>query len=176
MSQADSTGTTITPVQGYPDRGQLLPDFVLTSSEGEPTQISDYRGRSNLVLALADEPDGGYLGEMARRHAEFLEEEAKVAAIFQCSWKRARLIKDQQQLPFLVLADGDGTVYRSLGALTPAGKLAPAVYITDRFGETFAAYRTADGQPVPSTDELLEWLRFINRQCPECFPSEWPAQ
>jgi peroxiredoxin len=125
---------------------------------------------------LAGKPDGGHLAEMARRHAEFLEEEAKVVAIFQCPWRQAKLIKDRQELPFLVLADEDGRVYRSLGALTPAGNQAPAVYITDRFGEVFAAYRTGEGQPVPSADETLEWLRFINRQCPECFPSEWTAQ
>lgn len=176
MSQAESSGPTIAPAQSYPDRGHLLRDFVLTSSEGEPTQISNYRGRGNLVVVLAGELEGGHLAEMARRHAEFLEEEAKVVAIFQCPWKQAKLIKHRQELPFLVLADEDGRVYRSLGALTPEGKLAPAVYVTDRFGEVFAACRTADGQRVPITDEVLEWLRFINRQCPECFPSEWPVQ
>jgi peroxiredoxin len=176
MSQAESSGPTIAPAQCYPDRGHLLRDFVLTSSEGEPTQISNYRGRGNLVVVLASELEGGDLTEMAQRHAEFLEEEAKVVAIFQCPWKQAKLIQHRLELPFLVLADEDGRVYRSLGALTLEGKLAPAVYVTDRFGEVFAAYRTADGQRVPSTDEMLGWLRFINRQCPECFPSEWPAQ
>ena len=146
---SDPSGHAIALSPSYPDRGQLLPDFVLASSQGEPTQISDYRGRSNLVMISVGEPDDSPLAEIARRHAEFPEEEAKIAAIFQCPWKQAQLIKQRQQLPFLVLADEDGRVCRSIGTLTPAGKLAPAVYITDRFGEVFAAYRTAEGQPHP---------------------------
>jgi len=47
--------------------------------------------------------------------------------------------------------------------------------ITDRFGEVFAVYRAAEGQAMPSVREIVEWLSFINSQCPECSPPEWPA-
>ncbi|HSB75204.1 MAG TPA: hypothetical protein VLC12_06095, partial [Terriglobales bacterium] len=62
-----------------------------------------------------------------------------------------------------------------LGALDARGAPRLAVYITDRFGQVFAAFRTGLGEPAPGVDDILGWLEFINRQCPECFPPEWPA-
>jgi hypothetical protein len=45
----------------------------------------------------------------------------------------------------------------------------------DRFAEVFGAYRSRDGQSLPTTAEVLSWLEFINSQCPECEPPEWPV-
>jgi hypothetical protein len=36
-------------------------------------------------------------------------------------------------------------------------------------------YRTRDGQVLPKVAEILSWLEFVNSQCPECDPPEWPA-
>jgi len=74
-----------------------------------------------------------------------------------------------------VLADDDnGRVHRQLGALGSQGDDAAAVYVTDRFAEVFGAYRTSEGQPLPGIADILNWLEFINAQCPECEPPEWP--
>lgn len=59
--------------------------------------------------------------------------------------------------------------------LTNCGYPAAAIYIADRFGESFAAYRAADGQAMPDVHEIVTWLAFINSQRPECSPLEWPA-
>jgi hypothetical protein len=37
----------------------------------------------------------------------------------------------------------------------------------DRYGEVYAAYRLEGDTVPPTTEELLEWLRFIELQCPE---------
>ena len=42
-----------------------------------------------------------------------------------------------------------------------------AIYVIDRFDEVFAVYRAAEGQAMPSAWEIVEWLSFINSQCPE---------
>jgi hypothetical protein len=74
-----------------------------------------------------------------------------------------------------VLADQDGRIHRQAGAIGPHGQEAAAVYVTDRFGEVFGVYRTSDGQPLPGVADILSWLEFVNSQCPECEPPEWPA-
>ena len=67
-------------------------------------------------------------------------------------------------------------MHREFGAADEAGRPAPAVYITDRYGEVFGSYRSAGGQALPKLEEILDWLAFINSQCPECEPPEWPLE
>jgi hypothetical protein len=70
--------------------------------------------------------------------------------------------------------DPDGEIHRLLGASDAAGNLAPTIYVTDRFGEIFAAFHNAKAAALPSPAEIIRWLEFINQQCEECSPPEWP--
>ncbi|MGH9508717.1 MAG: peroxiredoxin family protein [Terriglobales bacterium] len=172
--QAIATGSTDLPRRGY-----LLRDFCLRSTEGKEIRISDYRGRGNLVVIAAGLCHDGValplIQDLASRHAEVLEEEAWVLLILHCSVHRAALLRQQHQLPFVVLADEEGRVHRQLGAMGEDGRLGPAVYVADRFAEVFAAFRLACGEQLPDGGQIVGWLDFVNRQCPECFPPEWPA-
>ncbi len=175
LQDADSAA----PRPGYPVRGQVLRDFVLPSAAGKRVQLSDCRGRANLVIVLAgargSQPQLELLRQLASRHAAILEQETQVIAVLCCPREQAQAIKERAQLPFVVLADSEGAVHRSLGALDRSGVPRLAVYVTDRYGEVFAAWHTVAGDASPTTQEILEWLEFINRQCPECFPPEWPV-
>lgn len=53
MLQAEIAGRAILRPEGHPEKGNVLPDFELPSSRGQPVLASAYRGRSNLVLILA---------------------------------------------------------------------------------------------------------------------------
>lgn len=178
MTQAQFAGADDSEPH-YPGRGHLLRNFALLSAAGRQVQFADYRGRANLVLVLAgaqgSEPELGLLTELVSRQAEILEQEAQVIAVLYCAREQAQAIKSRAQLPFVMLADSEGVVHRSLGALDGNGSPRLAVYLTDRYAEVFTAWRTAYGDADPSPQEILEWLEFINRQCPECFPPEWPA-
>jgi len=44
-----------------------------------------------------------------------------------------------------------------------------------RFREIFAAYLPGHGLALPGAKEILDWLVFINIQCPECGVPEWPT-
>jgi peroxiredoxin len=70
-------------------------------------------------------------------------------------------------LPYPVLADEDGRVHATLGAMAEDGSTVPALYVADRFGEIYSAFRGEGGVPLPSGEEVLTWLRFIEHQCPE---------
>jgi hypothetical protein len=49
-----------------------------------------------------------------------------------------------------------------------------AVCIADRYGEVYFSEFCSDIS-CTSADNVLEWLRFIESQCPECGVSEWPS-
>src|SRR5262245_39978744 len=47
------------------------------------------------------------------------------------------------------------------------------ICIADRYGEVY--FSDFCGTAGSSADDVLEWLRFIEIQCPECGVSEWPS-
>ena len=47
------------------------------------------------------------------------------------------------------------------------GAPSPGIVVADRWGEIFYVGATEAGS-LPSPDELIEWLRYVQHQCPEC--------
>lgn len=48
------------------------------------------------------------------------------------------------------------------------GVPSPGVLIADRWGEIYYVAPTVDDPEMPEPDALIEWLRFVQYQCPEC--------
>ena len=157
--------------EGVPRRGELMRDFALPAASGERVLLSAYRGRKNLVVVFAGAAERGWLQQLAQRQEALCREEGRVLVVAAGDAAAKHL---QRGLPFAVLVDTDARVHRVLGALKD-GQPAPALYVTDRFGEVFAAFRAAEGNSLPDADETVAWLAFVNQQCEECFPPEWPA-
>jgi hypothetical protein len=101
--------------------------------------------------------------------------EARVIAILKYGRGEAIRARDSRHRPFDVAVDTAGALHRELGTEDRTGLVGTAVYITDRWAEAFFACRTMGGDSEPDVKELLAWLTFVDNQCPECFPSEWPA-
>jgi peroxiredoxin len=177
MSQAEIAGGAVTPKNELPSKGYRLHEFESESALGRTIHLSDYRGRANLVLIVSDErlEATKLISDAANRYAEITNEEAEVLAIMRMSREQAAEIKQRMRLPYPVLADGEGYLHRELGAVDSQGHDSAAVYVADRFGEVFGVYRTAEGQRVPGIADILNWLEFINAQCPECEAPEWPV-
>ncbi len=160
--------------EGVPRKGELMGDFVLPSAEGTNVQLSEYRGRKNLVLVLAARQAREFLEALGRCQPQLEHEQAQVLAIVAGPAEALELQTDAA-VRFPILADADKKIHGRLGALDRAGDPLPTLYVTDRFGEVFAAFHRAKGDKLPDADGLLDWLSFVNRQCEECFPPEWPA-
>jgi peroxiredoxin len=159
-------------------RGELLPDIALYSTDGQQVRLSKYRGRMNLVLILAGRVDDQnvlqLLDKIAGRYPEFLGEEAEVILILLNDCASQEPPKGGRKgWPFVVLGDTEGQAHRSFSALDRGERVSPAIFVADRYGEIFAEYR-AKGRELPKIDDLLQWLFFINSQCPECGVPEWP--
>lgn len=176
MLQAEIAGRTTPSADGYPAESHIIRDFCVCSSEGQEVLLSRYRGHSNMVLVFAGNSDFATdLRSSLKRHQRALvENETRVLAIVAGAHQRPCELKHALHLDFEVLVDVDGSVHRSMGAKDQLGHLLPAVFVTDRFGEVFAAYKAGQGKSLPSVEEILGWIDFINSQCPECGPLEWP--
>jgi peroxiredoxin len=177
MTQAEIAGGRLARTAEFPNKGVRLNDFQLPATSGKKVSLSDYRGRTNLVLVAAgdDSAIDSFLTSLAKQYSNIEDLEAAVLLVVQkpleaAAWKARRL-----HLPYLTLIDGDGRVHKELGAMAAHGKSRVAIYITDRFGEVFGAYRFCDISRLPSVKDILAWLELINSQCPECSVSEWPA-
>lgn len=177
MSQAELAGGRVTPPDELPAKGQRLRDFELRSANDRSIRLSDYRGRSNLVLIFADgrKQTIELLSQLATAYEHVKDEGAEILTIGQDSREQCANFKERLRLPFPILADEDGRIHREVGAVDEQGRAAAAIYITDRFGEVFGIYRTREGNKLPTVADLLNWLEFVNSQCPECEPPEWPA-
>jgi peroxiredoxin len=158
-------------------RGEILPGFTLPDVDGSSVSLESYRGRTNLVVVFAgdkmdESPVAVLLEELVARREEFTLEAAQVLVAVT---SRPAAVPQRGRWTFPVLVDDGARIHRQVGATDAAGRPAPAVFVTDRFREIFAAYQPGRGSTLPGTKEILEWLVFINIQCPECGVPEWPA-
>lgn len=178
MSQAEIAGGAVTPPNELPSKGRILPDFALpAASSGREVHASDFRGRANLVVIADDgrSETANLVSDAVRKYGEMKNQEAEVLVIVGPPQSTAAVRQESlKSLPGALLVDEDGSVHRRLGAVDAQGHDSAAIYVTDRYGEVFAVYRRSAGQSVPDIAEIMSWLEFINSQCPECEPPEWP--
>ncbi len=158
-------------------RGAVLPGFMLPAIDGSSVSLESYRGRTNLVVVFAgDKMDESavavLLEELVARREEFTLEAAQVLVAVT---SRPAAVPQRARWAFPVLVDDGADIHRKVGATDAAGRPAPAVFVTDRFREIYAAYLSGQGSALPGAKEILEWLVFINIQCPECGVPEWPT-
>ncbi len=173
MLQAEvGGGARIDPEHGLQKAGYMLRDFILNSADGERVQISSYRGRANLVLVFAaeDAQQREFLRDLASHQQELTEQETVVIVVLPMQPE----LQQTRPKPFVRLIDEDSSVHRLYGAVDQEGKLATVIYVTDRFGEIVSVFHTFGGEPLPKPEEVLKLLEFLNQQCPECEPPEWP--
>lgn len=177
MLQSEIGSAKVTAAKSFPTRGHLMPDFTLSSSCGEQVSLYDYRGRSNLVLYFAgrteDSADGPLIRALAKRYGEIRETDSEVLVVLAEPVAQADEFRRKMQFPFPVLSDPDARVHNMVGA---SGAVpAAALYITDRFLEVFAVWRTGAWDPLPDSSDVLSWLTYLDSQCPECTQIEWPT-
>jgi hypothetical protein len=53
------------------------------------------------------------------------------------------------------------------GEAVPGAPL-PGVIIADRWGEIWHVHRADSNADLPRAEALVEWLRYVQMQCPEC--------
>lgn len=158
------------PVAGeLPRKGHLLPDVWLTDVGGASQSLSSLRGDRTAVVVAAGTHGKEFAETLAEQIAEF---EAEKIAVF--------VIVPGTNAPHLqrrglrVLSDANGSAHLRLAGPLRDGVQPWAAYVTDQYGEIYALFTQARGDALPKAKELLEWAKFVNIRCEECFPPEWP--
>lgn len=179
------------------------PELLLAAStdetDGARRLLSALRGRSNLVMIFTAGQDlAAFTASLAGNADALGENNARVLVITPEAGAHAspshapaahassshRSASDANashtagsppsRASQVTALDPGGDIHRMLGASDAAGNLVPTIYVTDRFGEVFAAFQSPNPAALPSAAEITRWLEFINQQCEECSPPEWP--
>jgi len=148
--------------------GQLFPDATLPASDGTTISLGDFKPRWDLVMLLLGAGDAlapeveQLLDALADGNAAVEAEDGKVLAV------HAGRAIDGWRLNFPLLADRDGALHRRVGAVDERDRPGPALYVTDHYREIYAALRPGEHGWPATAHEVVEWLVFVNIQCPEC--------
>jgi len=165
--------------------GDLIPNFRLSAVNRNGTIGPwDYKQHRNLVLIFFRTVDclkcKQLLREISEHYGQYQEKEAEVLAISTDEIDRLRQLTQDLALPFPLLSDSDRTATNLyLKHMEQGEDRAPfeaAIFVADRWGAIFSATSIEKAQDLPAEAEIRDWLEFIELQCEECFPSEWPLR
>ena len=145
--------------------GGRTPLFSLPQTSGGRSGPAAARSKYNLVLAFVPPNPAGeaYLCGLALIHPDVLERDARIMAVVPLSLEVARSLASRLDLPFALLADEDGaTTTRHLGETNRA-----ALCVADRYGSIYSLDLAPDASALPPVQTALDWLDFMQIQCPE---------
>jgi peroxiredoxin Q/BCP len=145
--------------------GDPAPDFALPSVGGEIVRLSDFRGKSEVVLFFYPRDNSPACTVEAcsfRDHYEaFREAGAEVIGISADSEASHEGFARRFRLPFLLLADGDGAVRAKYGIPRTFGLFPGRVtYLIDREGIVRHVF-SSQFQPWRHVGEMLEVLKRL---------------
>ena len=163
--------------------GQLITNFRL-SAANRPGEVGpwDYKQHRNLVLIFFRTLEclkcKQLLREISGHYGEYQQMEAEVLAISSDEIDCLRQLAHDLALPFPILSDGEGAVtdlyLKHIDQRGDSVAFKTAIFVADRWGAVFSATSIEKDEELPPEAEIRDWLEFIEVQCEECFPSEWP--
>ena len=144
----------------------MAPDFTLPSSTGEMVSLSDFRGKSEVVLFFypKDNTPGCTAQACAFRdsHEAFMEAGAEVIGISSDSEASHERFAKRWNLPFMLLSDSKGEVRARYGVSRTLGLFPGRVtYLIDRAGVIRHVF-SSQLQTTRHVQEMLAKLRELN--------------
>ena len=151
---------------------ERLPDLRLPSaSGGAPVPLVATGGRLVPVIFAVHSADcagcRAYAQALAAARAELGEWDARVVIVLPTEVDQAAWFADGNDLPFLVVADGERRLW------TRMGMEGAAVIVSDPWGEVRMRHAAGAAHELPSVAEVVDWARFVAMQCPECEGEAW---
>jgi thioredoxin-dependent peroxiredoxin len=145
--------------------GDPAPDFTLLAATGEPVSLSQFRGRSEVVLFFYPKDHSPVCTAEAcsfrDSYEAFQNAGAEVIGISADPAESHRLFAARNRLPFCLLSDADGSVRARFGVPRTLGVIPGRVtYLIDRHGIVRHIF-SAQFQPARHVAEALHVLRQI---------------
>lgn len=157
--------------QGAATRGKVqvgdqAPNFTLSTTSGEQVSLSDFVGKSNIVLYFypADNTSGCTAEACAFRdsYEAFKDAGAEVIGVSSNSTASHQQFAAKHRLPFILLSDPKGVVRKRYGATTMFGVIPGRVtYIIDKQGTVRHIFidQLRATRHIPAALKVLETLR-----------------
>jgi thioredoxin-dependent peroxiredoxin len=147
--------------------GDLAPDFSLATADGQTLRLSDYRGKSEVVLFFYPKDDSPACTAEAcsfrDSHEAFLGAGAVVIGVSSDPPAEHRAFAGKHRLPFPLLTD-DGSLRALYGVPKTLGLIPGRVtYLIDRAGVVRHVY-SSQLRPARHVSEALRGLEEIRRQ------------
>ena len=145
--------------------GDLVPEFTLMSSTGEPVTLSDFRDKKSVVLFFYPKDDSpGCTAEACDfrdSHARFSSSGAEVIGISSDSAESHKSFAAKHSLPMTLLSDPGGKVRERYGVRSTLGIIPGRVtFVIDKTGVlryTFASQLRAR-QHVQNALDIVKTL------------------
>jgi peroxiredoxin Q/BCP len=146
--------------------GDPAPDFTLPAATGEPVNLSQFKGRSEVVLFFYPKDHSPVCTAEACSFRDsydaFQNAGAEVIGISADPVESHRLFAERNRLPFHLLSDADGSVRARYGVPRTLGVIPGRVtYLIDSQGIVRLIF-SSQFQPARHVDEVLRVLKQIH--------------
>jgi peroxiredoxin len=95
--------------------GSFAPDFKLQATNGQEIALSDFRGKTNVILFFIRETTcpqcRTHVAQLGRMHEQFREAGAEIVVILGNDLETAKIYANGIDLPFPILSDPQRKVY-----------------------------------------------------------------
>lgn len=147
--------------------GDHAPDFTLTSQSGQQVSLAEFRGSKAVVLFFYPKDGTAICTKDACSFRDAYEDcvqaGAVVIGVSSDSAERHKAFASGHRLPFLLLADTDGTVRQAFGVPKTLGILPGRVtYVIDKAGIVRHVF-SSQFAAVPHVAEALVVVRQLAR-------------
>lgn len=145
--------------------GQVAPDFALVDTEGQTVRLSDYRGKSSVVLFFYPKDNSPACSAEActfrDSYQDFVDTGAEVFGISDDSEAEHRKFSTRFGLPFKLLVDPRGQTRKTYGVPKTLGLIPGRVtYVVDPEGIVRHIFNS-QFQPAKHVAEALQVLAKI---------------
>lgn len=152
------------------ETGQIIPAFTLPGADGMPYSPWAYKQREHLLLLFTrganDSETRGLLHAFAHEYRAFRAEECAILAITPDTVITNLHMQEALHLPFPLLADPKGAVIPRYTRWEQASKdVKPSIVLADRYGALYQQWVVVYEAALPSIQELLASLQYMNKLC-----------
>jgi peroxiredoxin Q/BCP len=144
--------------------GDRAPDFTLSSQEGKQVSLGDYRGKNAVVLFFYPKDESPICTKEAcsfrDAYEDFVQVGAVVIGVSSDSTESHQTFADRHRLPFILLADEDGSLRKAFGVPKTLGFMPGRVtYVIDKDGIVQLIFNSQ----LSAAEHVAEALKMVRQ-------------
>lgn len=160
---AEAAGVSGQEAVAVPLDGNIVPAFELPRAGGGSVRLRAYRGRRSLALFFVHSANCAACRDRVEAilpcYGDYALADAEPLVLVPGPFAGAERLRAGLALPFPVLADEEGKVFRRYGVS------GAALLITDRFGAPALWQPTGAGHDLPGQPAILQELTYLSHTC-----------